>query len=142
MLKDLNSIPSDFSFNSTEGLLEPKTKFTLSFAFSSNKVSALKKAIKFDILDPEKTHVFTSYSIGITAESFEALYDFNYPPQLNHLDYKQLRVEQISTIFCVLKNRGKYPFNHQIEKIFPPYSKFLEIPQTQVTYLQEVNLFP
>jgi hypothetical protein len=58
----------------------------LSCTFSSNKASAIKKAIKFDIIDPEKTHIFTSYPIGITNESFEALYDVNYPPQHNHLD--------------------------------------------------------
>jgi len=108
-LKNLQTIGPNFIFNSTEGMLNPKTSFNLSVLYSSNKPLAIKKPILFEVLDKDQARVFHSKQLMVSAESFDVSFDFQYPKGLDHLNFGSLKVSQSRTIICTLRNKGKYP---------------------------------
>lgn len=108
-LKGQQQLGNNFTFNCTEGLLNPRGSFTITVVFTSNKPLAVKKAIQIEILDKDNAHVFSSKNINISAEAFDVNFDFQYPKGMDHLQFGMMKVSQQKSIAVTLKNKGKYP---------------------------------
>lgn len=97
-----------FKFSVTEGVIPPGQASTVDIAYSSSKAVSVKKAISVDVMDLDKTKMFSSIPVQITAESFACSFDFAYPKGHDHLDFGSLKVGQTKSLVCMFKNKGKY----------------------------------
>lgn len=120
-LKNAKSLSPQVEFNIEEGSINPRCSATVKVTFTSAKPIVIKKQINLEILDKSKTKVHNSIPINISAESFDVMYDFQYPPKMDHLQFGVLKVLQSKMLSCTLKNKGKFPVNFKFlfdSKIF------------------------
>ena len=116
-LKNQNVLSSDFSFNKQEGLIAPMSSFALTLTFSSKAPCIVKKAIQIEVLDKNQAKVYHSQAIQVLAEAFNVISDFQFPKNMDHLDFGSMKVGTPKTLSCTLANKGKYQcaFNVQIK---------------------------
>lgn len=113
-VKGTPQLGTNFTFNQLEGSLKPRKSFKFESTFESSKALSIKKNISLEILDLEKTRVFSTLPIGVTVEAFDVNFDYQYPKGIDHLNFGMLKVGQTKAIPIVLKNKGKYPSQFKI----------------------------
>lgn len=109
-----SQLGSQFSFNALEGLIPSKGIFTLEVSYSSDKPIQVKKAIQVDILEKTKVRMFSSHTINILAETFDANFDLVYPKGMEQLDFGKLKVNKPCTLHVGIKSKSKYPLKYKV----------------------------
>ncbi|OHT13016.1 hypothetical protein TRFO_03418 [Tritrichomonas foetus] len=113
-LKNVQQVAPSIEFSSVEGIINPRGSCTIKAVFSSQKPINIKKQITLEVLDKQKSKIHNSIPINVVAEAFDVLFDFQYPPKMDHLQFGTLKVQQPKLLTCNLKNKGKFPINYKI----------------------------
>ena len=125
--KGENVLGNLFTFSALDGPLNPGATTLVTVTYSSPKQFAIKKSIQIDILDKNKARVFGSQHVTIIAETFEVLFDLQFPKGMDSLRYGFMKIGQKKAIACTLKNKGKYPVNCAINFAKPNLQRLFTV---------------
>ena len=133
-MKGIHNFQPNITFSSSEGILQPLKSSTINALFTSTKAIQLKKNISIELFDSEKTRIFATSSLPISAESFDVNFDILFPKgSQDSFNFGMLKINQEKTITLSLRNRGKYPVSYKISLVETniPFSKYLTVSNTE-----------
>lgn len=126
-------IPEVFSFEPEQGIINTRSKQSISVTFHSTKPIQFKKNLIINIMDKNKQKVFNTININTIAESFDVNFDFVFPKTMDHLSFGSMIVGESKTIVCQMRNKGKYPSSFTFLYAKKLYKKLFQIqPETGI----------
>ncbi|KAJ3337455.1 hypothetical protein HDU93_001049, partial [Gonapodya sp. JEL0774] len=104
------NLGDEFDIKPIEGIVSSLSESRIVAKFHALKVSSIKKSLRLEVYDADKTSGVTQVeTLFLAAEAFDLAVDLHFPRGLDGIDFGTLKVpdDPIKQVFT-MKNRGKY----------------------------------
>ncbi|XP_043935458.1 hydrocephalus-inducing protein homolog [Protopterus annectens] len=110
----LENLGDDFMVSQDQGIILPKSEFSLHLHFRAMKAVNAKKVIRLEVSDVENIlGIVQTENIQIFAEAYDVALDISFPKGADGgLDFGVIRVTEEAKFSLSLRNKGKYEIGY------------------------------
>lgn len=126
-IKGGNILGPNFTFSAVEGFISPKSSTFVEVKYLSPKPFSIKKVIQIDIMDKTKLRTFSSLHVNFTAETFEANFELVFPKGMDHVNFGDLKTNNVGNVNLGIKSKSKYPLLYKFTFQKQSLSKIIKI---------------
>ncbi|XP_072403680.1 hydrocephalus-inducing protein homolog [Chiloscyllium punctatum] len=111
----LENLGDDFSLSQDQGVIDPKSEFSVQMSFKAMRQVNLRKYIRLEVYDAENIlGIVQTENILVLAEAYDVALDISFPKGTDGgIDFGVIKVIDSVKQTITLKNKGKYEIGYR-----------------------------